>query len=192
MSAKAKKYAIGNIKNMKRYIEMLHGTDLGLEIKTEEIEDNKFIVSGNLDTFSMMAISWCNYANCLGDSQYIMRCKEIDRNKVIIQILENNSIERSICHSENGVVMFKVFKNTKNEEGKYKKKTLGYGVEKAVVNAERATFQMVKCCYGDKSLALQIYKEQIKCNKQLVDAYGKDEVWAFVKRNMQNEKLEVR
>lgn len=172
----AKKYAVSNIKTLRRYIEMLSGNESRVDVKVENLDRNTFIVSSNTENFSMLAISWCNYANCLGDQKYILKCKSIENNKVEIKAMADGSIERCICHRENGVTLFKVFKNTKTEDGKYKKRVLGYGVERVDIDPISRQYRKVKCCYGAKGIAQKVYKEQVRGNSWLVGIVGKENI----------------
>lgn len=117
------------MRTLEDYVRMVTGMDLeiGLSVKSH----NSVEVHNTLPNFSELVKSWCNYYNCIGDTEYILICKSTDNNVSSVSIEIKDSVGKNICYSNNDILLYKLFKRQLEPNGKYRKRTVGYMVEKA-------------------------------------------------------------
>lgn len=143
-------------KTLEAYTEMISGgkVDMTMEI----ISDNTMRVMCTILNFNMVARSWCNYRNCINNTNYMLTCKIVSENTVDISIKVRNSIDKSVCYSVYGVKLYKLYKRQVELDGRVKKITVGYLIEK-----EEAGVIYHIGLYGkeDKSKAKKVYRKAI-------------------------------
>lgn len=148
------------MRTLEDYARMVTGMDIqiGLSVKS----NNSIEVYSTVINFSEIVKSWCNYYNCIISKEYILTCKITTANIAVVSIEVRDSIGKNICYNSNGIRLYKLFKKQIEPDGKYRKKTVGYIVEKEEENRE-THIKTFDCT--EKKEAKRLYKQLVEKEK---------------------------
>lgn len=161
------------LNTLKGYIEMLSGEEFVSEVSV--VDKNTIQVRSEANNFTVLAISWCNYMNCIGEQAIVIKCRALDEKTVTIAVYHRGSVDKNICYDEETgkVKLYKVYKHTSDIScGKYKKEIIGYEVTNKVYNIITKEYETVSFLAKTKGEALVEYKRQIR-NNNIAIVYAK-------------------
>lgn len=141
-------------KDIASYIKMVTG--MNVEVSIEKPTEDTIIVECNqIDELEELLASWCTYHNCFNSSNQGMMITGTTKNKVSIREVIIGSTGKSICHSSNGVYLYKVYSIQITADGKLRKKALRYSIE------IKDSKEKYDANISKRGMALKIYKSLI-------------------------------